>query len=513
MNGAESLVRTLIACGIDTCFANPGTSEMHFVSALDRIPGMRCVLGLQENIVTGAADGYWRIRRKPAATLLHCGPGLANGLANLHNARRGHSGIVNVVGDHATYHRPLDAPLTSDIESLARNVSGWIRTTGTPERVGADTAAAVQAASTFPGHIATLILPGDCAWGDGGRMAEPMPAPAIPHPAPFAIEDAARALRSGGKTLLLLGSDTLSSIEAMMAAHRIAVTTGAQVLTETHIARIERGRGVPAFDRMPYRHDAAKAMIGEPDHMILAGAKPPVGFFAYPDKPSRFWSPATQIHELSTPDQDGTVALTLLAEALNAPVADIPEIPPATPAGGPLGLQPVARTIAAHIPENAIVMDEGSLFGGVLFPESWGAPRHSWLQQTGGAIGAGIPMSIGMAIASPERRVVSLQADGSGLFTVQGLWTQARENLDVTTIVFSNKKYAILLEELESVGAGKPGRNALDMMTLNNPDIDWCGMARSLGVESAKAGSCEELSDLLSTSLRRRGPFLIQLDV
>lgn len=511
MNGAESLVHTLIASGIDTCFANPGTSEMHFVSALDRIPGMRCVLGLQENIVTGAADGYWRIARKPAATLLHCGPGLANGLANLHNARRGRSGIVNVVGDQATYHRPLDAPLTADAEGWARGVSGWVRTTPDSTSVGTDAAVAVQAARTWPGSISTLILPADAAWNDGGVVAVALPVPPPPRVAPFAVETVARALRSGEPALMLLGAGAMTE-EALELAYRISASTGVSLLVETHISRIDRGRGRVPVERLPYRVAPALEKVGPIKHLILVGATSPVGFFAYPNKPSRLYPPEAAQHVLARADQDETAALRDLVAALDAPKVAVPVLPPAEIAQGPLTKEGIAQTIAALIPENAIVMDEGSLFGGILFPVSYGAPPHTWLQQTGGAIGAGIPMAIGMAIAAPDRRVISLQADGSGMFTVQGLWTQARENLDITTIVFSNRQYAILLEELANVGASA-GQTARDMLTLSNPDLDWCALARGMGVEAKRAESCEELADLIRASLKRKGPFLIELQV
>ena len=512
MNGAESLVHTLLASGVDTCFANPGTSEMHFVSALDRIPGMRCVLGLQENIVTGAADAFWRIAGRPAATLLHCGPGLANGIANLHNARRAHSGIVNIVGDQATEHRPLDAPLTSDTEGLARFACNWVRTTASAQHVGRDAAAAVQAARTWPGQIATLVLPADAAWNDGGEPSDALPVPPPPQAAPRAVDNAARALRSGEPALLLLGGRSLTA-EALAAAHRIAAATGARMLTETHIGLIERGRGRVPIDRLLYRIDPAKTSLADIRHLILVNTGYPVSFFAYPGKSGRLAPPACQVHELARADQDGPAALRALVEALHAPEAPLPEVaPPAGPARGPLTREGVARTVAALLPENAIVMDEGSLFGGVLYPASYGAAPHSWMQQTGGAIGAGIPMAVGAALAAPDRRVISMQADGSGMYTLQGLWTQARENLDVTTIVLSNRKYAILIDELANVGA-KSGKTAQDMFSLADPELDWPAMAKGMGVEARRAESCEELADLLRASVRRSGPFLIELPV
>ncbi|MDQ3470016.1 MAG: thiamine pyrophosphate-binding protein, partial [Actinomycetota bacterium] len=175
MNGAQAMIRTLVDCGVTTCFANPGTSEMHFVAALDAVEEMRAVLGLFEGVATGAADGYARMTGTPAATLLHLGPGLGNGLANLHNARRAATPMVNIVGDHALGHARFDAPLQSDIDTVARNVSAWIGRPTSPAELGGATAEAVAAASTPPGQVATLILPADVSWSDGATPAAPLP--------------------------------------------------------------------------------------------------------------------------------------------------------------------------------------------------------------------------------------------------------------------------------------------------------------------------------------------------
>src|SRR6202453_4270285 len=171
MNGAESLIRTLLGAGVEVCFANPGTSEIHLVAALDHMPEVRCVLGLFEGVVTGAADGYARMKEKPACTLLHLGPGLGNGLANLHNASRAQVPIVNIIGQHARYHLLYDAPLTSDIEAIARPYSKWLRTPSAASAIGRDAAEALVAARTAPGQIATLVVPADVAWTDGAAGA------------------------------------------------------------------------------------------------------------------------------------------------------------------------------------------------------------------------------------------------------------------------------------------------------------------------------------------------------
>jgi acetolactate synthase-1/2/3 large subunit len=509
MNGAESLVHTLLDSGVDTCFANPGTSEMHFVAALDRIPGMRCVLCLFEGVVTGAADGYARMTDRPAATLVHCGPGLANGLANLHNARRARTPIVNIVGDQATTQRPLDPPLTADTEGWARPVSGWVRTVQTSGRVGADAAAAVQAARSAPGQIATLILPSDASWNDGGVVASPLP-PLPPAPVDAGIvATVARVLRSGEPALLLLGGRALRT-EPLALAAGIVAATGARMLAEQANTRIERGRGRTPIERIPYPVDLALKVLAGLKHIILVGSVAPVGFFAYPGKPGRMYPEDCTVHVLSRHEQDGPAALAALADALDARPAEPPPPHASERATGSVTSEAVAQTLAALMPENAVIVDESITFGRGLFPLTQGAAPHDWLYLTGGAIGDGLPMSVGAAVGAPGRRVITLQADGSAMYTVQALWTQARERLDVTTIIFANRKYAILLGELAGVGAN-PGRVALDMMDLGNPDLDWCRIGAGLGVESARAETMEQFADLLAHANSRSGPFLIEL--
>jgi len=510
MNGAESLVRTLLACGVDTCFANPGTSEMHFVAALDRIPGMRCVLGLFEGVVTGAADGYARMQDRPAATLLHCGPGLANGLANLHNARRARSPIVNLVGDQATYHRPLDAPLTADTEGWARPVSTWTRTATHAETVGGDCAAAVQAARIAPGGIATLILPSDTCWNEGGVVGRPLPVPAVPHTSPDAIEGAVLALRSGEPTMLILGGMALRAA-ALDTAGGILAATGARMLAQTSNARIARGAGRTPIDRVPYPVDQAVAALAGIKHLILVGATAPVGFFAYPNKPSTMAPPDCQVHVLARPEQDAADALARVAAALNVePVRRPSNAARPMPTRGAVTSEAVAQTLAALLPDDAVIVDESVSFGRAFFPGTHDAAPHDWLQITGGAIGCGIPLATGAAIGAPGRRVVGLQADGSAMYTLQGLWTQARERLDVTTVILSNRKYAILLGEYQGVGAN-PGRTAMDMLDLGNPDLDWVRLANGMGVEAARAETMEAFAGLFGQANSRPGPFVIEL--
>ena len=512
MNGADALCDTLLAGGVDTCFANPGTSEMHFVAALDRKPRMRCVLGLFEGVVTGAADGYARMADRPAATLLHLGPGLANGLANLHNARRAASPVVNVVGDHATYHRRYDAPLTSDIEGLARPMSHWVKTTRSADDVSRDAAEAIAQANTPPGRIATLILPADAAWNEtAAPLVNVAPAPTRASVDRDRIRHAAAMIRSGKSTVLLMSGVALRA-SALAAAGRIAAACGVRLLAQQANARIERGAGRVSIDRVPYAVDAAVHVLGKYEQMITVGAKPPVSFFAYPDKVSVQTPPACDIFELAATHDDLEQALEALADELGAAQASPalePLQPPALPAG-PLDADKVMATVAHLMPENAVLIDESISAGRNSFHLTRQAAPHDYLQLTGGAIGIGLPMAAGAALACPGRRVVSLQADGSAMYTIQALWTQARENLDITTILFSNRSYAVLHAELRGVGAGAPGENARRMLDLDRPTLDFVSIAKGMGVEGRRVTTTEELAEALRGALARRGPYLIE---
>jgi len=518
MNGAKSLVQTLLDCGVDTCFANPGTSEMHFVAALDQVPGMRCVLGLQENVVTGMADGYFRIARQPACTLLHCGPGLANGLANLHNARRARSGVVNIIGDQAVFHRPFDAPLTADTTALARSVSHWVRTSTSTADLGRDAAEAVRAARAaadhMAGQVASLILPADISWQEGGVVAAPLPALPAPAIDPHAVEVAARILREQGANTLLLLAGPAVSHAAQRSAWRIAQASGATLMADFTNAQVPRGRGCLPLARVPYVMPAAIQALERFKHIILVNAKAPVGFFGYPETPSTQYAADTQLHVLARPEQDGAQALADLARALGAPDIAIPAeaAPPPAASGSPTP-EGMAQTLAALLPHGAIVTDESVSFGRSFYKYSHAAAAHDWLHQVGGAIGAGLPMAAGAALgAQRQRRVINLQADGSAMYTVQALWTQARERLPVTTILIKNGKYNILLGEYQNVGA-KPGATAMSMLDLGKPDIDWVALAGGMGVEAAQATTMERCADLLRASFAQERPFLIELVV
>jgi acetolactate synthase-1/2/3 large subunit len=510
-NGAQALIRTLAACGVDTCFTNPGTSEMHFVAALDTVPEVRGVLGLFEGVVTGAADGYARMAGRPAATLLHLGPGLGNGLANLHNARKGKVPIVNIVGDHATYHKQYDAQLESDIETVARNVSPWIRWSQSPADVGRDAAEAVAAAAGPPGAVATLILPADVSWLDGGEAAAPVPARGRGAVDADMVEGVAKALRSGEPVGLFLGGSALRE-RGLVAASRVAGATGAKVLAETFPARVERGAGVPDVERLAYLAEFASAQLDGLRHLVVVDAKAPVSFFAYPGKASYLVPDGCEVHVLAADDQDAAGALEALAELVGAPAdgARRQEAAPPPPPTGELTAQAVAQAVGALLPEGAIVSDEANTSG--LFAPGFtaGSPRHDWLCLTGGAIGQGMPVATGAAVACPDRRVVNLQADGSALYTIQSLWTQAREGLDVTTVVFNNRSYAVLNMELSRVGAEAGGPKARDLLDLSRPDIDFVALAQGLGVPATRAATADELVDQLGRSLATEGPALIE---
>jgi acetolactate synthase I/II/III large subunit len=518
MNGAQALIRTLTGSGVEVCFANPGTSEMHFVAALDQVPEMRGVLCLFEGVVTGAADGYGRMAGKPAAVLLHLGPGLGNGLANLHNARRARTPLVAVVGDHATYHKRLDAPLESDIDPVAASVSVWVRRSLRTADVAPDAAEAVAAASGAAGGVATLILPADVSWTEGGEPVPPVPA-RPPSPVPDEIvTGAAEALRGGGPAVILLGGTGLRR-PAIEAASRIAAATGARLLGETFPARHERGGGIPEVDRLAYLAELAAGQLDGARHIILAGAKPPVSFFAYPGKPSTLTPAGCQTHVLATPADDVAGALASLAGLVAAGAAGAagagaagaaqPGVRPELPAGA-LTAETAAAVIGALLPEGAIVCDESATSGIFLPGATAGAPPHDWLTLTGGAIGQGLPLAAGAAIACPDRPVLALEADGSAMYTISALWTYAREGLDVTTVIFSNRAYAILGMELNRVGAAATGNAALSLLSLDRPPLDFTALAAGMGVPATRAATAGEFAAQLRTALAEPGPHLIE---
>jgi acetolactate synthase-1/2/3 large subunit len=522
MNGAQALVATLAQSGVTVSFANPGTSEMHFVTALDSSPDMRGVLCLFEGVATGAADGYGRMADRPASTLLHLGPGLGNGLANLHNARRARTPMVNIVGDHATYHKRFDAPLESDIDAIARTVSRWVRRPSRPADVGPDTAEAVAAARSGGGGVATLILPADVSWGKEGLVAASCP----PRPAPGVtagtVAGAAAALSGDEPVALLLGGRALRQ-PGLVAAARIAAATGARVLVETFPARLERGVGRPAFERLGYFAEAAEAQLAGVRHLVLAGAASPVAFFAYPERPSDLVPPGCTVHRLAEPGEDVQEALLELADRIaGAPAqSDRHGAGPSSgvPAGAPSGLPPgaaplsaaaIGAVVGASLPEGAVVVDEAVTASLGLAAGTAEAPPHDWLSITGGAIGQGLPAATGAAVATPGRRTVCVEADGSAMYTIQALWTQARESLDVTTVIISNRAYGILQIEMHRVQADPPGPVAAGLLDLDRPTLDFAAVARGLGVPAVSATTVDELDSAFRRSLATPGPFVIE---
>lgn len=512
MNGADVLCDALLANGVDVCFANPGTSEMHFVAALDRRPDMRCILGLFEGVVTGSADGYGRMLRRPAATLLHTGPGLANGLANLHNARRAGSPIVNVVGDHAAYHLQYDAPLTTDIESLATPMSRYVRRLGSADEIAEGVADAYRWAMLAPGP-ATLILPADSAWSDAtGHMQGSLGEPLRPRPTPDVVRDVADAIRNSGGRFAILVGDEAALEPGTALAGRVASLFGGAVLAEVLPSRVARGRSRVSPTSIPYPVDLALETLKDVEVLVLVGASEPVAFFAYPGKPSRLVPEGCKVIVLASRAEDQISAL----EALAAEVGAGNNLQVARPAleplhlTGPLSPDALGELLARQLPEGAIVCDEGITAAARFRALSHRAAPHDSLSVPGGSIGGGIPLSVGAAVACPDRKVVNLQADGSGLYTVQGLWTEARENLNVLTIVLANRAYAILQGELRNLGVNEVGRNATRMMSLGDPSIDWVKVAEGFGVEARRVETCEAFADVLSVAMRRTGPFLIE---
>lgn len=511
-NGAQALMQTLADAGIEVCFSNPGTSEMHFVAALDDEPRMRAVLTLFEGVATGAADGYARMADKPAATLLHLGCGLGNGLANLHNARKGKVPIVNIVGDHATYHVPLDAQLQSDIETVARNVSpGFVRTSQRTAELCRDAVDAIAAARGLPGQVATLILPADVSWGDGGTPCPPPPALQ-----PEAADDAvvasiAAVIRADKPSALLLGGRALRE-PALLAAARLAAHAGIKVLAETFPTRLERGAGLPPVERIAYLAELAGVQLAPLEHLILVDAKPPVSFFAYPGKPSQLVPERCSVHTLATPSQDAAASLEKLARALGAEAVE-PARQPAQRPGRPRGrlsAEKVCKAIGHFLPERAIIVDEAITSGLMLPVMTAGAPRHDLITLTGGAIGQGLPNAIGAAIACPDRPVLALIGDGTAMYTIQALWTMAREGLNVTAVIFNNASYSVLNIELERVGAARIGDKARSQLDLHGPDLEFTRLAQGMGVHAARAETAEDFNKALEYALAMPGPHLIE---
>lgn len=514
MNGAESLVKTLTDQGVDICFANPGTSEMHFLKALEN-PRMKSVLCLFEGICTGAADGYYRMKGTPASTLLHLGPGLANGLANIHNAKRASSGMVNIVGEHSASHLKYDPPLTSDIEGLARPLSHWVRRVESPHSVAWDVSTAIAKASEHPGQIATLLLPGDASWqeaGDSSALVPPPAAPQIKRSEPARIEAIAKVLRSGEPALVILANRATRG-RAVELAGKLKAATGCRLATQFFTSRIERGAGRVTLERIPYAVPQALEFLKGFKHIITLETTEPIAFFSYPDKPSLLKAPGTVVHTLAEADEDSEAALDMLLYALDAGGAQavLQQRAEAVIPQGALNPASIAAALAAALPEHCILVDESLTTGRETMGLTVGAAPHDLINNMGGSIGYGTPVATGAALACPDRRVFCMVGDGSAMYTIQSLWTQAREGLNVTTIIFANNSYAILKAEYANMGAGAPGPQALAMIDIDKPRIDWLAMAKSMGVPAVAVDTAEGFYKAMANSAREQGPTLIEV--
>ncbi len=510
MNGAELLLRTAADRGVEVCFANPGTTEMELVGALDSVPGIRGILGLFEGVVTGAADGYGRVTGRPALTLLHLGPGFGNGIANLHNARRAHTPVINLIGDHATWHLDADAPLTTDIESLARPVSRHVGRLSHASHAAAAMTEAHAAAMGPPSGVSTIIVPQDAAWGSADLHDVVAPDDEVDPLDADAVGVAAARLRSADGVAILLGG-TIRRAE-LMAAHRIAQATGARVLVDTFPAVLEQGRGLPRFDAIPYFPEQAIDALADVRTLICAGTRSPVAFFGYQSLGrSDLVADDCEVVTLVGPGVRGHIGLDAVVDALGCPPADVPSVDAAeAPDSGDIDIFTLGAMVAAMQPEDAIVVNESATSGLGWAINAAGAPRHEALSLTGGAIGQGLPCAVGAAVAAPDRKVIALQADGSGLYTLQALWTMARENLDVTVVVCANQAYRILQMELHRTGNDDPGPQARALTDLGGPAPDWVSLARGFGVEASRAKTLDELRDGIARGLASEGPSLVE---
>ena len=514
MNGADSLVQTLIAGGVEVCFTNPGTSEMHLVAALDRQDKIRCVLGLFEGVVTAAADGYARMAGKPACTLLHLGPGFANGLANLHNAWRAHSPIVNLIGQHALSHLAKDTPLNSDIEGIARPYAHWLRTSQSASEIGRDAAEAIVASRTPPGQIATLIVPANVAWETGGKAAAIPAIPTAPLPLAENINHAAKMLQSGLRTAILLSGNALYG-RGLETAGRISAATNAKLLVPYPFPRLERGAGRPIVDRVPYVPQQAVELFKEFRQLILVGAGEPLAYFAAPGRTAVLTPAHCEIHTLAKPDENCADALEALLSSCNVPQASSFLEKPCRPTlpTGKITLDGLAASIAACLPENAIVADESMTSGRGIMSAARGAPPHDWLGNTGGSIGIALPLAVGAAIACNNRPALCLSADGSGMYTLQALWTMAREGLNITTIIFANSAYEILKREFASLAIGEPGATASNLFSVGRPDLDWVSLAKGMGIHGTRVDSLDAFNKALKKGFDTNGPALIEVPI
>jgi len=515
MNASDALIKTLINNGLEFVFANRGTSEMHLVAAIDHNPAVRPVLGLFEGVVSGAADGYARMSGKSAANLLHLGPGLGNAFANIHNAKKAFSPMINIVGDHASYHLKHNAPLTSDLDGLAKSSSDWVKRVSSPEQITQCANDAWKAANESPGNIATLIVPADYAWSNIQTDLPKKVELNNPKSVDNKLIEAAYKLLLKPNSMLYLGGKFLDE-ECLKFAAQIATKTGCRLVTDTFVSRIRRGAGLPIVQQVPYFSEMAEDFLQGTESIVFIGTKPPVSFFAYPDKKSFLSPDEAELFELCSVEENGYEALALLSELSGSPKIANELIRPHisdVPTSGDLDVTTLGPLIADMMPEESIVSDESATSSLIVTPYALQAKPHDWLALTGGSIGQGLPLAIGASIAKPDRPVITLHGDGGAMYTVQALWTQARENLNITNIIFSNRSYEILKIELDRVQAVETGERAASMFSMDNPPIDWVNLAESMGVQGYKPKTVKEFKDVFTKSVNESGPSLIEIEI
>ena len=518
MNGAQSLFKALTDAGLDTCFANPGTSEMQLVYEMGRSDAVRPVLCLQENVVTGAADGYARMAGKPAFTLLHVGSGFANGIANLHNAGRANTPMVNIVGANASYHQPNFPEhefIGGKITDIARSVSHWTREAKSATELAMLGAEAARYATTGTGKICTLVAPTNCHWDPAPGAPVISGAISTPGVSPDTVAALVTRLKSGARTGVMLGTHALHN-EGLELAGRIAANTGADLLAETFPARMARGDGRVQVQLVPYFLEMAQHFFAQYEQIILIGALPPVSTFAYQGSPMHKTPPGCEVWTFASPDHDVMAALEDLVQALDAGATEparVQRLEPASPAGE-LTPKAIGHSVSLLMPEGAVLVDEGATAGLELFAETVTARPHDYLYSIpGAAIGGGLPVALGAAIACPDRKVVALQADGSGMYTNQALWSMVRENCDITVVILKNDAYAVLNVELARVREGDATAKMQSMLEIDRPSIDWVHIAKGMGVSAVAAATAEEFHAAFAEAMQQTGPRLIEATI
>ena len=491
------------------------------MDALSGVGGVRTVLGLHENVVTGAGDGYARMARRPAMTLLHLGPGLANGLANLHNAKRASSPMLNLIGTMATWHTAADASLQMDVESLTQTVSCWASLLPSRELLHTFAREAIARVSAFASpdgcRIATLLLPHDLQWqicSHSGAHMEPSLIVPSSGGGVVAIDALLQDLAEAGRRgALLLGGEALC--EPMLSVFAsYARCVGTAILCVNEFARADRGQGRPAVRRIPYHSQQAREFLESFTVMVFINAVEPTAQFGYPESISTLVSSHSKIHRI--PFAELSAVLHHLQGAISRDAAG--ELEPMAfpsnlfPPDGILTAPKMWQLVAGLQPlDTIIIVDESLTSGGEYWEASQHSPPFSHLSQTRGAFRNGPPCAVGAALACPDRHVINLQADSSGLYSSQALSTQARERLNITTVVCANNAYGILQVDLARQKPKFGGRGCVvnALTQLNDPPIDWVNLAAGYGVLAVTVNTCEELARELSTAIDAQGPRVI----